>query len=85
MRRNFKFLAVLLLFLTGAGLAHALQCKSGNSPCSTSGASDCTNLGYSSSDVSNCKHYLSCPFNTATKPALLLITANLSRTVPIIS
>ncbi len=64
MNRNFKFLAVLLLFLTGAGLAHALQCKSGSSSCSTSSASDCTSLGYSSSDVSNCKHYLLCPFNT---------------------
>ncbi len=64
MKRNFKFLAVILLFLTGAGLAHALQCKSGSSSCSTSSASDCTNLGYSSSGVSNCKHYLLCPFNT---------------------
>ena len=67
MRRNFKFLAVLLLFLTGAGLAHALQCKSGSSSCSSSSASDCTSLGYSSSDVSNCKHYLLCPFNTSYK------------------
>ena len=67
MRRNFKFLAVLLLFLTGAGLAHALQCKSGSSSCSSSSASDCTNLGYSSSAESNCKHYLLCPFNTSYK------------------
>ena len=66
-RRNFKFLAVLLLFLTGAGLAHALQCKSGSSSCSSSSASDCTNLGYSSSAESNCKHYLLCPFNTSYK------------------
>ena len=64
MSKNLNLLALLSLYLISTGTAaHALSCRSGDSSCSDQSATDCTALGYSTANVSNCKHYLYCPFN----------------------
>lgn len=65
MMRNVTVLIFSIFLAISADFAMALTCKSGDAGCSssTNTATDCTNLGYSNTDVANCKHYIYCPFN----------------------
>ncbi len=72
MSRNFKFFAYLALFLFSANFAFALTCRndySGTSGCAgnKNAAGNCETLGYYTSDVANCGHYIYCPFDTSYK------------------
>ncbi len=67
---KFSFFGVLTLLSTSSALA--LTCVNdygGTSSCAsnTTAAGDCETLGYSTSDVDNCEHYLYCPFDTSYK------------------
>ena len=70
--RNFTLTLVSGLVI--AGSANALTCINdygGTSSCTnTNPAGDCTTLGYSKSNVTNCEHYLYCPFDTSYKRCL---------------
>ena len=82
MIRTVTILIFSLLFTINADYAAALTCKSGTADCSKNQASDCTALGYTSDNVTNCKHYLYCPFNTAYK-SCVAFTDDVDPTPPV--
>ena len=63
-----------VLTLLSTTSAFALSCLNdygGTSSCTNANpAGDCTTLGYSKSNVTNCEHYLYCPFDTSYKRCL---------------
>ncbi len=72
MSRNFMFLTSLSFILFSTNFAFALTCRndySGTSGCAgnQNAAGNCETLGYYTSDVANCRHYIYCPFDTSYK------------------
>ena len=77
MSSKFKFFANLALFLFSANIAFALTCRndySGTSGCAgnKTPAGTCETLGYYTSDVANCGHYIYCPFDTNYKRCVVV-------------
>ena len=72
MSNKFHFCAVFLWTLLTIDPIYALTCRndySGSAGCAgnKTPAGDCETLGYSTSEVENCIHYIYCPFDTSYK------------------